>query len=153
MKWSDFMKTKSKRFLNLATLCLALLGTTLLMAHPVKAEAVRQNVEQTEGKVTQEGGSRDRSVIEEEGRLYENSYDEGLQKGYEEGEKSDTRDLDRDKIEVPDSLDDTGYKDGFERGYADGWRNTHPVEAFLENVWGYLVSIFHGWFSSGTNSR
>ncbi|MWP74673.1 hypothetical protein GQY92_01675 [Streptococcus pyogenes] len=32
MKWGDFMKTKkSKRFLNLATLCLALLGTTLLM--------------------------------------------------------------------------------------------------------------------------
>ncbi len=34
------MKTKSKRFLNLATLCLALLGTTLLMARPVKAEVV-----------------------------------------------------------------------------------------------------------------
>ncbi|VHM38841.1 hypothetical protein [Streptococcus pyogenes] len=32
------MKTRSKRFLNLATLCLALLGTTLLMAQPVKAE-------------------------------------------------------------------------------------------------------------------
>ncbi|HEQ9157568.1 TPA: hypothetical protein VIE79_000661 [Streptococcus pyogenes] len=33
------MKTKkSKRFLNLATLCLALLGTTLLMGRPVKAE-------------------------------------------------------------------------------------------------------------------
>ncbi|HGK8122455.1 TPA: hypothetical protein ACJ7B5_001070, partial [Streptococcus pyogenes] len=34
------MKTKSKRFLNLATLCLALLGTTLLMTRPVKAEVV-----------------------------------------------------------------------------------------------------------------
>ncbi|HEP4577285.1 TPA: hypothetical protein VCT85_001539, partial [Streptococcus pyogenes] len=34
------MKTKSKRFLNLATLCLALLGTTLLMGQPIKAEAV-----------------------------------------------------------------------------------------------------------------
>ncbi|HHJ0088361.1 TPA: hypothetical protein ACQD5C_000223 [Streptococcus pyogenes] len=32
------MKTKSKRFLNLVTLCLALLGTTLLMGRPVKAE-------------------------------------------------------------------------------------------------------------------
>ncbi|HER1920635.1 TPA: hypothetical protein VKO32_000608 [Streptococcus pyogenes NGAS346] len=34
------MKTKSKRFLNLATLCLALLGTTLLMTRPVKAEVI-----------------------------------------------------------------------------------------------------------------
>ncbi|HFP6020988.1 TPA: hypothetical protein ACHJEL_000846 [Streptococcus pyogenes] len=41
------MKTKSKRFLNLATLCLALLGTTLLMGEPVKAEATRiLNVQQ-----------------------------------------------------------------------------------------------------------
>ncbi|HFN2786403.1 TPA: hypothetical protein ACHDB9_000240 [Streptococcus pyogenes] len=41
------MKTKSKRFLNLATLCLALLGTTLLMARPVKAEVIP--VTETEG--------------------------------------------------------------------------------------------------------
>ncbi|VHD33555.1 Uncharacterised protein [Streptococcus pyogenes] len=40
------MKTKSKRFLNLATLCLALLSTTLLTTQPVKAEAWwKQNVE------------------------------------------------------------------------------------------------------------
>ncbi|HEP4818970.1 TPA: hypothetical protein VCV81_001409 [Streptococcus pyogenes] len=32
------MKTRPKRFLNLATLSLALLGTTLLMAQPVKAD-------------------------------------------------------------------------------------------------------------------
>ncbi|MEY1913124.1 hypothetical protein AB7826_03220 [Streptococcus pyogenes] len=44
------MKTKSKRFLNLATLCLALLGTTLLMGRPVKAEVVSRDnsTEQTE---------------------------------------------------------------------------------------------------------
>ncbi|HGM9000959.1 TPA: hypothetical protein ACKQOX_000459 [Streptococcus pyogenes] len=43
------MKTKSKRFLNLATLCLALLGTTLLMARPVKAEVSRsEGAERTE---------------------------------------------------------------------------------------------------------
>ncbi|HEP1646939.1 TPA: hypothetical protein ACJ68A_001620, partial [Streptococcus pyogenes] len=41
-----FMKTKSKRFLNLAPLCLALLSTTLLTTQPVKAEAWwKQNVE------------------------------------------------------------------------------------------------------------
>lgn len=36
------MKTRSKRFLSLATLCLALplLGTTLLTTQPVKAEVV-----------------------------------------------------------------------------------------------------------------
>ncbi|HEQ2121612.1 TPA: hypothetical protein ACP1MF_001779 [Streptococcus pyogenes] len=40
------MKTKSKRFLNLAPLCLALLSTTLLTTQPVKAEAWwKQNVE------------------------------------------------------------------------------------------------------------
>ncbi|HFK5849382.1 TPA: hypothetical protein ACQNQB_001613, partial [Streptococcus pyogenes] len=39
-------KTKSKRFLKLATLCLALLSTTLLTTQPVKAEAWwKQNVE------------------------------------------------------------------------------------------------------------
>ncbi|HER4531690.1 TPA: hypothetical protein VKN04_000084 [Streptococcus pyogenes NGAS751] len=32
------MKTRSKRFVNLATLCLALLGTTLLTTQPVKAD-------------------------------------------------------------------------------------------------------------------
>ncbi|HHD5969239.1 TPA: hypothetical protein ACNY5E_000646 [Streptococcus pyogenes] len=44
------MKTKSKRFLNLATLCLALLGTTLLMGRPVKAEVVSRDnsTEQTD---------------------------------------------------------------------------------------------------------
>ncbi|AKZ51048.1 TPA: hypothetical protein VIP22_000167 [Streptococcus pyogenes] len=40
------MKTKSKRFLKLATLCLALLSTILLTIQPVKAEAWwKQNVE------------------------------------------------------------------------------------------------------------
>ncbi|HER2680044.1 TPA: hypothetical protein ACGOLK_000915 [Streptococcus pyogenes] len=40
------MKTKSKHFLKLATLCLALLSTTLLTTQPVKAEAWwKQNVE------------------------------------------------------------------------------------------------------------
>ncbi|AND04405.1 TPA: hypothetical protein ACKQY5_001302 [Streptococcus pyogenes] len=40
------MKTKSKRFLKLATLCLALLSTTLLTTQPVKAEPWwKQNVE------------------------------------------------------------------------------------------------------------
>ncbi|HER6426927.1 hypothetical protein [Streptococcus pyogenes] len=34
------MKTKSKRFLNLATLCLALLGTALLMEQSAEAEVI-----------------------------------------------------------------------------------------------------------------
>ncbi|HER2672243.1 TPA: hypothetical protein VJY79_001716 [Streptococcus pyogenes] len=47
------MKTKSKRFLNLATLCLALLGTTLLMGEPVKAEATRiLNVQQEQPDIS-----------------------------------------------------------------------------------------------------
>ncbi|HEP6800247.1 TPA: hypothetical protein VDC12_001689 [Streptococcus pyogenes] len=39
------MKTKkSKRFLNLATLCLALFGAILLMAQPANAEEVSPNI-------------------------------------------------------------------------------------------------------------
>ncbi|HGH9922698.1 TPA: hypothetical protein ACJPGS_001000 [Streptococcus pyogenes] len=40
------MKTKSKRFLNLATLYLALLGTTLLMGRPVNADNADMEVSQ-----------------------------------------------------------------------------------------------------------
>ncbi|MGS7227693.1 hypothetical protein ACEN46_00975 [Streptococcus pyogenes] len=48
------MKTKSKRFLNLATLCLALLGTTLLMGRPVNADTVKQGEGSDKSKVQQQ---------------------------------------------------------------------------------------------------
>lgn len=71
------MKTKkSKRFLNLATLCLALLGTTLLMAHPVNAEVAKQS-----------GGS-DKSEVQEQSP-YEKGKSEGYQLGLKEGKEKD----------------------------------------------------------------
>ncbi|HER9979752.1 TPA: hypothetical protein VM857_000725 [Streptococcus pyogenes] len=145
------MKTKSKRFLNLATLCLALLGTTLLMAHPVSAGGNNEYPQTSD--VSSSGRSGYSSTINEEGDLYGKSYDEGFEKGYEEGQGSDTSNVDRGSIEVPGHLDDTGYRDGFEGGYGAGWRNTHPVEAFLGEVWGFLTSIFKGWFSQGAGSQ
>ncbi|VHE09202.1 Uncharacterised protein [Streptococcus pyogenes] len=63
------MKTKSKRFLNLATLCLALLGTTLLMEQPVKAET-----------------STVRSLVRG-GKDYQRDYEEGLKAGKEAARK------------------------------------------------------------------
>ncbi|AIG49969.1 hypothetical protein STAB901_01990 [Streptococcus pyogenes STAB901] len=65
------MKTKSKRFLNLATLCLALLGTTLLMARPVKAE----------------GPERDRVEDQERENPYQKGLRDGNKAGYEQGKQ------------------------------------------------------------------
>ncbi|HGC8017662.1 TPA: hypothetical protein ACI064_001578 [Streptococcus pyogenes] len=71
------MKTKSKRFLNLATLCLALLGTTLLMGEPVKAEATRiLNVQQEQPDIssnTRGNGEQD----DEAGARYAESHRKG----------------------------------------------------------------------------
>ncbi|HER2639475.1 TPA: hypothetical protein ACHIFC_001187 [Streptococcus pyogenes] len=69
------MKTKSKRFLNLATLCLALLGTTLLTTQPVKAEE-GQNKQQEVSVSSQSGQS------EGEDR---NDFKEGFRDGYPAG--------------------------------------------------------------------
>ncbi|HEP1684559.1 TPA: hypothetical protein ACQNPB_001753 [Streptococcus pyogenes] len=145
------MKTKSKRFLKLATLCLALLSTTLLMTQPVSAGGNNEYPQTSD--VSSSGRSGHSSTINEEGDLYGQSYDEGFEKGYEEGQRSDTSNVNRDSIKVPGHLDDTGYRDGFEGGYGAGWRNTHPVEAFLGEVWGFLTSIFKGWFSQGAGSQ
>ncbi|HER3004979.1 TPA: hypothetical protein ACQKR9_001260 [Streptococcus pyogenes] len=84
------MKTRSKRFLNLATLSLALLGTTLLMAQPVKAEGV-QIVD------------RDRSTEQE-----------NIKKNYMErlGLSNLTGQYDKDRFE--------GYLDGYNKGRQPG---------------------------------
>ncbi|HEQ9959375.1 TPA: hypothetical protein VIT70_000088 [Streptococcus pyogenes] len=102
------MKTKSKRFLNLATLCLALLGTTLLMEQPVKAN-----------------GRQDKPVLQRAD--YDQEVDRGYREGYLAGSQPDApkdpkKTLDYD----PDSDDPTnGYNDGYGSGYSEGWRRTH----------------------------
>ncbi|ACI60683.1 hypothetical protein JavanS529_0001 [Streptococcus satellite phage Javan529] len=63
------MKTKSKRFLNLATLCLALLGTTLLMGHPVKAEAVYTHPQSSERSASVDGSGEDSNSEESVDKL------------------------------------------------------------------------------------
>ncbi|HHJ9475937.1 TPA: hypothetical protein ACQNZQ_000285 [Streptococcus pyogenes] len=106
------MKTKSKRFLNLATLCLALLGTTLLMAHPVKAEAVKRS----------EGS--DKSKVQEQSP-YEKGKLEGYKAGLDEGKKKEAPSEPSKKL--PDSIpydthnDKYYYRLGYEEGYTQGY--------------------------------
>ncbi|AKI34805.1 TPA: hypothetical protein ACI067_001444 [Streptococcus pyogenes] len=136
------MKTKSKRFLNLATLCLALLGTTLLMAHPVKAEAAPQSVVQTEGNVTQEGSSEDQVLNELSGFDGNESQVAGYKAGYNDAisEKPQTH---RDQIEVPGNFDKTDYKDGYGIGYNYGWEKNHPIEVAVMSFFSWVLSFFY----------
>ncbi|HER1853977.1 TPA: hypothetical protein VJO57_001107 [Streptococcus pyogenes] len=160
------MKTKSKRFLNLATLCLALLGTTLLMTHPVKAEAEAEAEVQSISRDTDTGLKdtiRERYMGEmgissddlERQSDYKNRF-EGYFKGYSDGLNGCER-PERDKIEVPSEYSggqgDTEYRDGYEGGFEEGRRENYPVQAFLEQVWGFLTSIFHDWFGDGAKSQ
>ncbi|HEQ9922707.1 TPA: hypothetical protein VIT50_000693 [Streptococcus pyogenes] len=107
------MKTKSKRFLNLATLCLALLGTTLLIEQPVKAEGMEARSEEQVTERRQFGN-------------YKEDHERGRKEGYEAGSKpgapehpTKTREYD------PDSRDVTnGYNDGYGYGYSEGWNES-----------------------------
>ncbi|VGS80555.1 hypothetical membrane associated protein [Streptococcus pyogenes] len=120
------MKTKSKRFLNLATLCLALLGTTLLMAHPVKAEFVKQN----------EGSGK--SKVQEQSP-YVRGKSEGYQKGLEDGKVAGKKPgTTSEPLQGSDSpgttpytnADENGrytraYKEWYLHGYRAGWHGIH----------------------------
>ncbi|HEP1764004.1 hypothetical membrane associated protein [Streptococcus pyogenes] len=118
------MKTKSKRFLNLATLCLALLGTALLMAHPVKAEVMSKEEYMTRFWFW-EGGS-DEYPAQLEARY----------KGYVEGYNKGLEGHDRPKwpeIEVPKDVDPSDYRDGYEEGFGEGKHKRHPSETEVED--------------------
>ncbi|HER0014966.1 TPA: hypothetical protein VIU24_001736 [Streptococcus pyogenes] len=130
------MKTKSKRFLNLATLCLALLGTTLLMAQPVKAEVVLtrgtqqadENAEDSDAKIKKEYLER-YGLDELEGQYYKDRF-LGYLKGHKDGFKGIERPEPGD-IPVPNDFqgDPQDYKDGYEEGFAEGRYKRHPLEA------------------------
>ncbi|HEP1520574.1 TPA: hypothetical protein VB519_000285 [Streptococcus pyogenes] len=111
------MKTRSKRFLNLATLCLALLGTTLLMEQPVKAEAIR-----TDGQTEHISQSTDRQKDRDAG------YEAGLRDGRRDAQTlSEPREPDQDQGDFK-SLD---YCDGYFIGYYRGWDEVrYPVQTF-----------------------
>ncbi|HER7123240.1 TPA: hypothetical protein VMB01_001176 [Streptococcus pyogenes] len=139
------MKTKSKRFLNLATLCLALLGTTLLMTRPVKAEVVTQT---PEGKVTKAEG---RDNVDDEAQKYQRRWEAGHKKGYEKGKEPDSP---REPQEIPEGTGDDygdGYSDGYSTGYGEGWYDSHPITALLDMAWYYLTYAFGALFG-GANS-
>ncbi|HER3473290.1 TPA: hypothetical protein ACQNTQ_000575 [Streptococcus pyogenes] len=152
------MKTKSKRFVNLATLCLALLGTTLLMGRPVKAEAipttreVQQSDESTEDSDIREQymttfGLTDLNGHQDRFKGYLDGYKEGLQGSNRPG---------RGDIRVPDGFTgerDSDYRDGYEQGFGEGKHKGHPIEAFLEEVWNFLTGIFSSWFSGEEGSQ
>ncbi|HEP1711609.1 TPA: hypothetical protein ACNZ3U_001711 [Streptococcus pyogenes] len=116
------MKTKSKRFLNLATLCLALLGTALLMGRPVKAEAAPTDALTSTISDNGEGEGSEKYW-----------WYQGYKEGYKKGEKSETKEeLNRRTFnQFPQGLPDSDhvnkgeYMDGYETGYSAGWYRTH----------------------------
>ncbi|VHD88871.1 Uncharacterised protein [Streptococcus pyogenes] len=130
------MKTKSKRFLNLATLCLALLGTTLLMAQPVKAEEPKRE--------------RDRVVEDQEKKMspYQRGLRDGQKPGYERGKQdkqqkqNESPDAsptppERHKVEVPEPENNPYHEDSDKQRYKTGWNTA------------YLSSYYNGWFDEG----
>ncbi|VGQ33668.1 Uncharacterised protein [Streptococcus pyogenes] len=144
------MKTKSKRFLKLATLCLALLGTTLLMGRPVKAEGVYAQPQSSERSTSVNGPSED-SSSEEMKRAKDRKC--GYDEGYEQGQESDNRKVDRKSIVVPYYVEDQDeYKDGYEQGFEAGWYDSHPIAALLDMAWYYLTYTF-GTLFGGANSQ
>ncbi|MGS7030194.1 hypothetical protein ACEN68_07495 [Streptococcus pyogenes] len=118
------MKTKSKRFLNLATLCLALLGTTLLTTQPAEAEVILLPINGNGS-----GGLNSQAKSQAEDDLKVDWY-KGHKDGLKKGEAaSKCEDLVREKIPVPQGvLDKTEYWDGYETGYSEGWYNKHGLD-------------------------
>ncbi|HEP1338634.1 TPA: hypothetical protein VB390_000507 [Streptococcus pyogenes] len=162
------MKTKSKRFLNLATLCLALLGTTLLMARPVKAEVVMTQSPAGDSQASEKNSEQQKDIIkkrymdqtgissEDLEQQHEKNRFEGYFNGYNDGLSGLER-PERDNIKVPsdcsDGHGDVEYKDGYQGGFEEGMREARPIAAFLETVWQFLTDIFGGWFGSGNSSQ
>ncbi|HEP1487051.1 Uncharacterised protein [Streptococcus pyogenes] len=131
------MKTKSKRFLNLATLCLALLGTTLLMGQPVKADVSTPETVQTSA-----GSDND-------GDEYTENWHKGYGEGYKEGsnpdaEEKDVTELDKiakDKARAKNA--GYGYSDGYQSGYyRASYETHHPIMAAIGSFLDWLWSLF-----------
>lgn len=131
MKWSDFMKTKSKRFLNLATLCLALLSATLLMAQPVKA---RDNQSQQQEHISNNNV--------EDSQKNDSDYDQGYKEGYKDGQKEGAPE-DPDKEEDEFKNKPPRYGDGYYSGYYRGWDVTNrPFQTLLKDIYLWLWETF-----------
>ncbi|HEP1474454.1 Uncharacterised protein [Streptococcus pyogenes] len=154
------MKTKSKRFLNLATLCLALLSTTLLTTQPVKAEIALAEGESTSHQTAQPISQSKLFLGSESGENSTYGHDVwrglGHSDGYEKGKESDSPDI--GDIDVPNYVSDKeAYKEGYQEGFEEGRREARPIETVLETVWQFLTDIFtdifDGWFGSNNSSQ
>ncbi|HER4541456.1 TPA: hypothetical protein VKN21_001640 [Streptococcus pyogenes NGAS719] len=115
------MKIRSKRFLNLAPLCLALLSTTLLTTQPVKAN--------------DESSVQSRRESLKKGKNYDyNDYDKEWKKGYAQGYidgqgEGASRYPDSNRYgSNSDSDPYDGYRDGYDEGYAAGWYKKHGFD-------------------------
>ncbi|HEP1422164.1 TPA: hypothetical protein VIB68_000623 [Streptococcus pyogenes] len=143
------MKTKSKRFLNLATLCLALLGTTLLTTQPVKAEAIRtdgqtEHISQSTDGQSTDGQSTDGQSTDGQSTDGQKDRDAGYKDGLRDGRRdaqtlSEPREPDQDQGDFK-SLD---YCDGYFIGYYRGWDEVrYPVQTFLKDIFDWVYDIF-----------
>ncbi|HEP1726116.1 TPA: hypothetical protein VB706_001334 [Streptococcus pyogenes] len=152
MKWSDFMKTKSKRFLNLAPLCLALLGTTLLMAQPVKAEVTERS--QVSRPVSADFKSQvdtatQSDEVESESDRWKKDRDFGSQRGLEDGKTGYGPNISRGDILLPPGIQNPDdYKDGYQEGYSQGWHQEHPLLGVIfdvfDSIWNVMSGLFNG---------
>ncbi|HHD3224546.1 TPA: hypothetical protein ACNZ1F_001742 [Streptococcus pyogenes] len=130
------MKTRSKRFLKLATLCLALLGTTLLTTQPVKAEGSTPNV-------VEKGHESARQALTDVGQTENDEYERGYKEGYEAGRKKGAPGKPND-----DALNNksSSYGDGYYSGYYRGWDVTnHPFQTLLDDIYRWLWETFFRW--------
>ncbi|HEP1913410.1 TPA: hypothetical protein VCA84_001104, partial [Streptococcus pyogenes] len=111
------MKTKSKRFLNLATLCLALLGTTLLTTQPAEAEVILYRPDWTSR------GSDSQAKDDP----YQRGREEGHRAGLEAAKKGGNSTISPGDVPEPygpdehkNSLYRSGYTDMYRHGYSEG---------------------------------
>ncbi|MEN4344547.1 hypothetical protein [Streptococcus pyogenes] len=149
------MKTKSKRFQNLAALCLALLGTTLLMVHPVNAKEVFPSVE-VEGTSNREYYSETQGEYEEEAESFLGDRVRDREFGRQNGEKDGKEGkngfgptISRDNIPVRENIKhEDEYKNGYQEGYSQGWHQVHPFQGAVFDVfsliWGVISGLFNG---------
>ncbi|HGK7816228.1 TPA: hypothetical protein ACJ682_000572 [Streptococcus pyogenes] len=126
------MKTKSKRFLNLATLCLALLGTTLLMEQPVKADGSR-SLSKEQVTERRQFGTYDEGYEQDRKEGYEQGYEQGRKEGATENPE-ENENVRKNKRYNPTNGRSPydGYSDGYDSGYSKGYHetaNSHNAES------------------------
>ncbi|HFZ7526805.1 TPA: hypothetical protein ACIO41_000711 [Streptococcus pyogenes] len=120
------MKTKSKRFLNLATLCLALLGTTLLMEQSAEAEVILiPRPDWTSRGSGSQAKSQAKSQAEDD--PYQRGREDGHKAGLEAAKKSGNPTISPDAVPKPYDSDErknalyrSGYTDMYRHGYSAG---------------------------------